>query len=198
MGLKKRLKQPKGKMTIKRLGIINPQNQKAIIRHLSENDERFTYDLSSYAKNRKSYWLQSRWNLKDRIFEPGIRDKKIWDYCKTWMPDADIGLVVHGDVGITEHRDDSYADYRAVGINLGELEFWTYNCMYPEMRWTKEQNPSNKTNHKIGIGDVFEFNCKNPHSVVNPAEDRYAIFLWKIKKNFRSQFQASMKLNLEA
>ena len=181
-------------MTIRRIGVVNPKNQKAIIQHLNERDKRFTDDLSNYAKGRQSYWLQARWNLKDKTFEPGVNDEKIWNYCKSWMPDADLGLVVYGNVGITEHRDDSYADYKAIGINLGELEFWSYDCIYPEMRWTKEQNPSNRINYKIGIGEVFEFNYKNPHSAINPTEDRYAIFLWKVKRNFRSQFEKHMKL----
>jgi hypothetical protein len=166
------------------LGRIQPANLTALVRHLESHPDRLTSDISSYAKDRKSYWLQHKWDLGSRSFTPALRDERIWNYCRYWMPDADLGLVVHGPIGITPHRDDSYADWRAVGMNLGGLEAWYYDCQYPEYKWTRETNPSNPQHHSMPAGAVFEFNCKNPHAAINPAPDRWAIFLWKLSPKF--------------
>ena len=176
-------------MTLKNLGMINSENYNSITSHLNQNKNRLTLDVSTYATNRQRYWLQDEWDLKNRKFIPGIKDERLWNYCKHWMPDADLGLVVYGNVGITEHRDDSYADYRSVGINLGELESWSYDCRYPEFRWTAHRNPRERIYHKIQNGEVFEFNCKNPHAAIRPHEDRWAIFLWKVSQKFKAQYK---------
>ena len=172
---------------INALGQMKPANLDQLTKHLGTNRERLQPDLSSYATNRQRYWLQHEWGLKERTFSPAIRDERIWQYCKYWMPEADLGLVVYGPIGIKPHRDDSYADWRCVGINLGGLEAWYYDCQYPEFKWTRDQNPSNPEHHEIPPGAVFEFNCKNPHAAINPAPDRWAIFLWKVGSKFRSQ-----------
>ena len=181
---------------LNKLGQIDIVNLNKIIDHLNSHKYRLTRDVSTYAKGRQRYWLQHEWDLKNRKFIPAIKDERIWKYCKYWMPDADLGLIVHGPVGITPHRDDSYADWKAVGINLGELESWNYNCEYPEFRWARDEdkNPSNPQNYDIGPGTVFEFNCKNLHAAVNPADDRWAIFLWKISHKYRQQFNREISL----
>ncbi|MBO77045.1 MAG: hypothetical protein CME17_06385 [Gemmatimonadetes bacterium] len=176
-------------MTIRKLGIIQPQTVETITNHLADKMDRLAPDMSNYARNRQRYWLQHEWDLKNREFIPAIRDERIWNYCKHWMPDADLGLVVYGPIGITPHRDDSYADWRGVGINLGEIESWYYDCQYPNYYWTRDKNPSDPVNYQIPVGGVFEFNTKNPHAANNPAKDRWAIFLWKISKKFRAQFE---------
>ena len=167
------------------LGQINPDNLAQITEHLNSNRDRLTTDVSSYAKDRQRYWLQHEWDLGKRTFTPATQDERIWRYCKTWMPDADLGLVVYGPIGITPHRDDSYADWRCVGINLGAVEAWYYDCQYPEFRWTPDTNASNPKHHDMPPGSVFEFNCKNPHAAINPAPDRWAIFLWKLNRKFQ-------------
>ena len=170
------------------IGNVGETNLKLITDHLNSHKQRLTRDASNYAKNRQRYWLQHEWDLKNKKFTPAIKDNRLWQYCKHWMPDADLGLVVYGPVGITPHRDDSYADWKAVGINLGTLESWSYDCQYPEFRYTRNQNPSNPQNYEIKPGTVFEFNCKNLHAAVNPASDRWAVFLWKISDKYRNKF----------
>jgi hypothetical protein len=172
-------------MALNRLGRIQPSNLAQLTEHLEQTSERLTPDISSYARNRKRYWLQHEWDLKQRTFTPAIRDERLWAYCKYWMPQADLGLVVYGPIGIQPHRDDSYADWRAVGINLGTIDAWYYDCQYPDYRWTKNTNPSNPQHHSLQPGTVFEFNCKNPHAAINPAENRWAIFLWKLSPKFK-------------
>lgn len=177
-------------MSINTLGIIQPETVKTITDHLNSQNDRLTPDVSNYARNRQRYWLQHEWSLNNKTFIPGIKDERLWNYCKHWMPDADLGLAVYGSIGIKPHRDDSYADWRGVGINLGEIESWYYDCQYPNYYWTRDTNPSDPQNYHVPVGGVFEFNTKNPHAANNPAEDRWAIFLWKVNKKFRAQFEA--------
>jgi hypothetical protein len=177
-------------MTITKLGIIEPQQVKEITDHLNDNKDRLEADFSNYAKGRQKFWLQHQWDLKDRTFIKGHNDPWLWSICKQWMPDADLGLACHGPIGIKPHRDDSYADWRGVGINLGEIESWSYDCQYPEFKWTRETNPSNPRIIPVPVGGVFEFNTKNLHGANKPAEDRWAIFLWKVNPKFRDLFNA--------
>lgn len=176
-------------MTVQKLGIISPEIVQTIRTHLETTKHSLALDVSSYAKDRQRYWLQHEWDLLNKQFSPAVRDERLWKYCKTWMPDADLGLVVYGQIGITAHRDDSYADWRGVGINLGELDYWYYDCEYPEYKYTKNKNPSNPQTYTIPVGGVFEFNTKNPHAVINPAKDRWAIFLWKVSHKHRHKIK---------
>lgn len=173
---------------LRKLGLLSDKEVAEFITQLEEHRTLLSPDASSYARGRQRFWLQHEWNLKLRCFQPALMGQKLWSICKQWMPNADLGLVVYGSVGIALHRDDSYAAYKAVGINLGEIEGWQYDCQYPEFRWTREKNPSNPRICRIPIGGVFEFNCKNPHSVLNPAKDRWAIFLWQVAGKYRTQF----------
>ncbi len=174
-------------MTFRIINTLKQETMAEVISHLNNNLQRLTPDKSTYSPGRQKYWLQSEWDLKDRIFRPAVKDERLWTFCKRAMPEADLGLVVYGEIGIKPHRDDSYADWRGVGINLGEMESWYYDAQYPELKWTKETNPSAPRNIKVLPGQVFEFNTKNPHGANNPAHDRWAIFLWKIKQQYRSQ-----------
>ena len=173
------------------LGMVQPEQMEQIIAHLEKRKSNLESDVSNYAKGRLRYWLQHEWSLKEKTFIPGCKDERLWNWCKHWMPDADLGLVVYGSVGIKPHRDDSYADWRGVGINLGEIESWYYDCQYPEFRYTKIRNESNPIHYNVPPGTVFEFNTKNPHGAINPDPNRWAIFLWKVSKKFRENFNNS-------
>ena len=174
---------------INKITLLPQQRVERIVSHLERHKNRLKPDVSNYSKGRMRYWLNHEWDLKSRKFSPGVQDPRLWTFCKELMPEADLGLVAYGSIGIGPHRDDSYADWRAIGINLGDLEAWHYDCQYPEFKWTRDRNPSNPQNYEIRIGHVFEFNCKNPHAAINPKENRWAIFLWKISQKFRTQFQ---------
>ncbi len=167
---------------------ISPETCSQIIAHLKERKERLESDHSSYARGREKYWLEHSWNLKERRFHKAIHDERLWVFLKRLWPKADLGLVVHGSVGIKPHRDDSYADYEARALNLGTLASWQYDCQYPNYCWTRETNPSNPINYQINMGDFFRFNCKNPHAAIEPSPDRWGIFLWEISPKMRAQF----------
>ena len=174
---------------VRRLGILSAKGVAAFVTKLEEHRNLLIPDVSSYARGRQRFWLQHEWNLKLRCFQPALVDQELWSMCLKWMPNAKLGLAVHGPVGISLHRDDSYADWRTVGINLGEIEGWQYDGQYPEFHWTKERNPSNVRICRVPVGGVFAFNCKNPHAALKPAENRWAIFLWDIAPKFRNQFR---------
>jgi hypothetical protein len=174
---------------IKALKILDPENLKTITNHLEKHKDKFTLDKSNYAQNRKKFWLEWEWDLLNRKFIPAIKDPKLWNLCKLWYPEANLGLVTHGDVGIELHRDDSYAAFKAVGANLGELDHWIYDCQYPNYHYTKKINPSNPKKYNMPPGLIFQFNCKNPHAAVGPVSDRWAIFLWQINHKLKEQFK---------
>ena len=185
-------------MTLRKLGTVEPAEMADIIAHLNRHkDQRLRPDVSNYAKGRQRYWLQYEWDLKNRNLTTGIYDPKLWEFCKKWMPDADLGLAIYGPIGISPHRDDSYADWRGVAINLGEIGSWSYDCQYPEYQWSPNDkcNPPNTKNYKVPPGTVFEFNTKNPHGVNEPAENRWAINLWKVSNKFRADLDLVKKLN---
>ena len=165
----------------------------SVVAHLDQQRHKLTSDTSSYATGRLRYWLQAEWDLRERTFRPATHDSRLWKLCRRVMPDADLGLVVYGPVGIKLHRDDSYADWRGVGINLGTLDGWVYDCQYPEFRWTTQQNDPNPVVHNVSAGDVFEFNTKNPHAALNPAENRWAVFLWRVSPKYKTLFNQTTK-----
>ena len=188
---------------IKKLGIIEHQEFVEFTDLLNAHKDKLEADVSNYAKGRSKLWLNHQWDLKDKVFTPGVQDSKIWDICKQWFPEADLGLAAYGSIGITPHRDDSYADFRCVGINLGWIESWYYDGgdpsggrqenlgndgRYPEYRWTRDQYRTMPRTYTMGPGTVFEFNCKNPHGCNGPAKDRWGIFLWKVSNKFRDNF----------
>lgn len=175
-------------MTLKLLKQLSQNDIKALTTHLDSLTPWLEDDVSNYAKGRKRFWLQHEWSLKDRCFAPAVEDDRLWSFCKRMMPTANLGLAVYGSVGISLHRDDSYADYKCTGVNLGNVGGWVYDCQYPEFRWTRNTNAPNPRSFNLPVGAVFEFNCKNPHAVINPAEDRWALFLWSIGPKFRKAF----------
>ena len=177
-------------MSLKKLQTLSSDRVSRIVTHLDNNKDRLERDVSNYAKGRQRYWLNYKWGLKSRRFTHGVKDQRLWNFCQEIFPGADLGLVVYGGIGIDLHRDDSYADWRGVGVNLGNIEAWVYDCQYPEFRWTPNQNEPNPRRYKVEVGDVFEFNTKNPHSALNPAEDRWGIFLWRVNKKFKRKLQA--------
>ena len=148
-------------------------------------------DVSSYAKGRLRSWLRAEWDLREKRFRRTNEDEWLWNYLSNFLPEdfrPDLGLIIYGETGIQLHRDAMYADYRAITINLGAGIF-VYDGQYPEFRWTQRKNPSRQTTHTWEGGEVVEFNCKNPHAMVNPDPSRWAIVLWQVKGDKVRQFE---------
>ncbi|MBE9128026.1 MULTISPECIES: hypothetical protein [unclassified Coleofasciculus] len=102
------------------ISVLGQAKRAAIREHLAQLDYNLESDVSSYARGRKRYWLEWEWDLKHKVFRNGVKDERLWTFCQRIFPGCQIGLVAKGDVGIDWHRDDSYADWEAITINLGQ------------------------------------------------------------------------------
>ena len=173
--------------------MISPEIVKSITDYLDEViAQLLTKDVSNYAPGRTRAWLQYEAPLsQSRPWLHGVRDERVWSYvtrtCARHGFTPDLGLVSKGG-NISSHRDAFYANFMAMGINLGECT-WEYRPCYPEYRWTPQQDENAPVeSYNLTGGEVFLFNCKNPHAVINASEDRWAINLWTVSKKGMSGF----------
>jgi hypothetical protein len=74
-------------------------------------------------------------------------------------------------IGIQPHRDASYANREAYGINLGRCDFTVGNNIY-----------------KLNGGEVYSFDCKTLHSA-DPSTNRWALNLWTAKSMWMAQIK---------
>jgi hypothetical protein len=184
-------------------GTVTMETTIAIIDHMNEELlPLLTPNIGGYAAGRQHLWLEHAWNLKDRHFEAGHHDERLWTWlCAemerrfNWVPE--LGLAVYGEVPIRIHRDDSYADWVAYTINLGEVESWYYDSVYPGWGYSQRQAAryQNETTIYPQEGSIIKFNCKNPHGPINPGPTRWAINLWRINRKFREEFDAYKEAN---
>lgn len=183
------------------LAKISQENVDSLVEYLNNNyADNLGTDVSNYAKGRRRSWLQYEGPLSDeRSFEPGIQDERIWNYvtklCSKFDWEPELGLISRGGK-ITRHRDAAYADFRSIGINLGKVT-WCYERIYPMYAWVPSEqtlNPTEISKIEMTGGEVFEFNCKNPHWTENVDPDRWGINLWRVSRKKRSEFE-TFKLN---
>lgn len=161
---------------------------KTILNSLKDN---LQPDVSNYAKGRMRFWIEHEWDLAAKVFKPSLKHPRLWEICKDIWPQAQLGLAAFGPIGIKLHRDDSYAAFEAYTINLGYVDCWQYERIYPEYKWVPPNqtiNPPEFIELSIKPGDVIRFNCKNRHSPVNPSNDRWSINLWKVSDKFMDAF----------
>lgn len=152
-------------------------------------------DPSNYAPGRLRGWFPMEWNLQTKQFmESSIQSHLLWSWCQRIWPEAEIGLITYSGAtntepkGIKLHRDDSYGDFKAVGINVtGECRF-TYLQSYRSYEWDPQRDPEVERVINLKPGDVYTFNCKNRHSA-EPSPNRFAINLWHISKKTRHKFE---------
>lgn len=153
-------------------------------------------DVSNYARGRQRCWLETEAPLSmSRPWQDGHHDAWLWTWIREHVWDkAELGLVAYGPVGISAHRDAWYAGWEAVTINLGEVEAWMYCPQYSDYCYGPQQDAHEWMLHPR-VGEVYRFNPKNPHAVINPANDRWSINLWTISTKARAayeQFRASL------
>lgn len=172
---------------------LSPSTVSAIREHLDSLAEHLTPDVSRYARGRQRFWLEHEAPLgRTRNWQPGVHSDRLWSWVQRSFPGVELGLAAYGEVGIDPHRDASYADYTAYSVNLGTIEGWYYDPMYPDMTYSDQRNASNPVIYRLEPGDVVRFNCKNPHGVINPAPDRWSLNLWHISPKGRPGFDAYM------
>lgn len=136
-------------------------------------------DVSSYAPGRMRTWMPYEAPLdtttnKNKPFTPGVLHDELWqfivDLCHKHGMKAQTCLISKGG-NIKPHRDTTYADAWAMGINLGACN-WHISS-------TREGAKPDFTMDLTG-GEVFSFNSKHIHAVTDAAEDRWAINVWAI------------------
>jgi len=132
-------------------------------------------DVSTYAPGRKRLWLNGLGEpflgKRPKIFKSHKNDKiheaitKLgikYDFCLVHYSGEDAA-------GIGAHRDASYAQPIAYGINLGKCKFTV-----------------NSKTYELTGGEVYKFNCKLIHSA-KPEAHRWGINLWTVKQEWLSQ-----------
>ena len=140
-----------------------------------------TPDVSSYARGRTRCWLEWEGPLSARQdYRPALVVPALWDRLTAiWKESGlkgrpDLGLALHGPVGIRPHRDASYARSTALSINLGKASWG----------WSPERHSNDAANLRwmdLKGGEVIVFDCKHRHAARSVAPDRWAIIVWQTK-----------------
>jgi len=171
---------------------LTPADVQALRALLLPLDTQLQPDVSNYASGRQRFWLQHQWDLQHRCFLPGVKAPALWQHCQSLCQPLGfvpaIGLVAKGEQRIRRHRDDSYAAFKAVSIQIGPAE-WTYDAQYPDYAWVPQAalNPSNPRTYRL-TDCLVVFNCKNPHAATPLSADRYSINLWQISRRYQAAF----------
>ena len=141
---------------------------------------KFTYEIEIESTNEKKLevWLPipttnevqiiTRLDIKTNGLNYSIEEEKVHN---------NKYLYINHESGITSPTKVS------LSFNVSRLEHQNINY--------KNVNPEQYLNsyNTVPVGGVFEFNTKNPHAAINPIWDRWAIFLWKVNKKFREDFE---------
>jgi len=144
-----------------------------------------TSDVSNYAVGRQRLWLKVEPPLGNQPYKPGFPiNDKIWERLQEiieWK--FDYCLVTYsGDdaIGIRPHRDSSYADYEAMGLNISGTCKFSYWNSRKSFGFSKSTEPNEFIVLDLKPGDLIRFNCKNLHSA-EPSPDRWNMNFWKKK-----------------
>ena len=139
-------------------------------------------DVSNYAKDRTRCWLEWEPTLTNKpTYTSALSIPHLWNIIQTiWnkvgIPGLpNVGLVVHGEVGIRPHRDASYASDIAMTINLGRVTWgWSFD--------KGANHERHLTWYNLVGGEILVFDCKHLHSAKDVDPNRWAIVAWKIKE----------------
>ena len=149
-------------------------------------------DVSNYAKGRLRQWINVEPTLTSptRLLRSPLQlDDKIINRLKELIEwDFEFALITYsGDnspVGISAHRDASYADYETFGLHVsGEAQFdyWMERNSFGYSRGSLPETKDPTHSIQLQPGQVVRFNCKNRHAC-NPGPQRWNINFWKGKK----------------
>ncbi len=167
-----------------------PYNRENLLKTLENIKPSLIPDFSNYAKNRPRVWLGIEPSLnssgkekpgypissqtKQRLAE--IIDWE-WDFCL---------LIFSGPeaIGISPHRDASYADYEGRGFNItgtAEFHYWNDRKSFGKSPSTGVKMTDPPTDIiQLGPDDCIKFNVKNPHAAI-PAPNRWSMNFWRRK-----------------
>jgi len=176
---------------------ISTKNKQKIIDHLDQNMlpllEKLPYGA---AQGRMQVWLNYQPDFKqDPEFYLAHTDERIWNYIKLVSPKwftPHLALITKGGP-ISRHRDASYADYPAMSINLGGVT-WHYENCRPNYSHQSTCDSAPAMSSTLTGGEVFMFNCKNPHWVTDVDPERWSINVWTIAPRHLQKFDDAQKL----
>lgn len=179
------------------LETISQDQLHSITTYLNTNIEPLlTTKPSGYARGRNQIWLNYEPELtSDPSFCLAHIDERIWKYIKNTAPswfEPHVALITKGG-GIRRHRDATYADYPAMSINLGQVT-WHYENCRPAYSHHSTCDSAPAMSVDLTGGEVFMFNCKNPHWVTNVHPDRWSINVWTISSKARSAYEHAKSL----
>jgi hypothetical protein len=131
-------------------------------------------DLSRYAPGRMRMWLFSECDLRTNAkMYPAYSDERIEKFAERVFPGCDIALISFNGL-IDWHRDHNYATTIARAVNLGTAKFGI-------------GLPDNRQVIDLQDGDIYEFNCKQPHSILWHSQERFSITFWKMRPEYKQQ-----------
>ena len=141
-------------------------------------------DVSSYARGRTRCWLQREMPLGPTQRErPGLKVPDLWAALSAiWMRHLpgrpETGLASRGEIGITPHRDASYARPVTMSVNLGRAK-WFHD---PRRNGaTKGRVVGPHEWQVLAGGEVLVFDSKHPHAAQPLEPDRWVVILWQVK-----------------
>ena len=196
-------------MSIQVVYQFSQKEQAEIRKYLDTTQSLLVNDVSKYARGRKRYWFnyEPRLTSGGKEYSKANSLPKLIDFSKPTyefavrsleIPDLafEFGLVAYGNVGIEKHRDDTYAAYPAVTVNISkEPTLWGYTKDYQQFKYGKRDENAQEVIYEIPPGAVVLFNCKNPHRVVRCDAERYSINLWSVSakaKPFFDKFKSAL------
>jgi hypothetical protein len=159
--------------------------EKSVFNHL-------THDVSSYARGRNRAWLRIEPPLgPTQSYREGLFvSDPIWyrlqeiinwefDYCLVTFSGREI------PIGIAPHRDSSYADFEAYGLNVSgncKFSYWNDRESFSSSPSTGKFPLPGPPSHVLNLlpGDLVRFNCKNVHAA-EPSINRWNMNFWKKK-----------------
>jgi len=167
------------------VGTLSPKGQALLENNAIKSIERMQLDVSSYAPGRYRLWLFHEANLRNPpTIKEAYFDELWWKVAQKVYPGCQIGLLTFGgkagtlesDARISWHRDHSFAMPTAIGINFGGNAKFGYDF---------NRQSGDKRSINLASGDVFKFNCKHLHAVLDHEPGRFSLILWKVRQDGR-------------
>ena len=163
---------------------ISDATRDAVVAHLDRHVRpHLSQDVSAYAPGRTRAWLEIEAPLGPyQPWKTGLHSEKLWPWLvKAWQKAypttvPHLGLSIYGDVGITWHRDATYACPPAMIVNLGP-------CILgiDHKRNSPRGNPQEPHFSLLRGGELVPLNVKHQHQIEDPDPDRWSIVLWRQK-----------------
>ncbi|WP_157462257.1 hypothetical protein [Crinalium epipsammum] len=170
---------------LKMIGRLNSESQKILVKRSTLLIEKMEQDVSRYAPGRHRIWLFHQANLQmPPETTEAYFDQFFWKISQKIYPGCQIALLTFGgksneinsDARIDWHRDHTYAEELAFGINFGGKAEFGYDF---------NRQAGDRRTIELAPGDVYKFNCKHTHALLSHEAQRFSLILWKIRKDKR-------------